>query len=153
MAAKLRHGANFAAVKSLHCRCLALLLGPALVLALPACQTPEDPTPPADLLPKARLVPLLADIQVLEARVETSRLPADSARALFLAEKKNLFWKREVSDSVFQRSYRYYGIHGKDLDEIYGAVIDTLGQREARLDPERAKKAAAEAKWSGQPAK
>ena len=114
-------------------RCLALLIP--LGLALPACQRPEDPPQPAHLLPKEKMVPLLADLHVLEARVETSRLPPDSARALFLTEQKTLFWQQEVTDSAFRRSYRYYGIHGKDLDGIYAAVIDTLKQRAAKLKP------------------
>ena len=109
-----------------------LLLAP-LLLALPACQRPEEPPRPADLLPKERMVLLLADLHLLEARVENSRLPPDSSRALYLTQQKDLLCKRAVSDSAFQRSYRYYGIHGKDLDDIYGAVIDTLGRREAKL--------------------
>ena len=132
---------------SLRRCCLALLLAP-LLLAVPACQRPDETPAPTDLLPKEKLVPLLADLHMLEARVETSRLPVDSARALYLSQQKDVFWKRAVTDSVFQRSYRYYSIHGKDLDEIYAAVIDTLGQREARLDPVKAAKAKAEAKWS-----
>ena len=115
-------------------RGLAPLL-PALLLALAACQRPEDPPRPADLLPKERMVPLLADLHQLEAEVENSRLPPDSARALFLAEQKNLFWQREVTDSTFQRSYRYYGIHGKDLPEVYQAVIDTLKERQKKFAP------------------
>lgn len=82
------------------------------------------------------MITLLADLHLLEARVENSRLSPDSARALYLINKKILFRKRIVTDSAFQRSYRYYGIHAKDLDDIYGAVIDTLGKREARLSPD-----------------
>ena len=106
-----------------------------LLRAAAACQRPEEPVPPADLLPKAQLIPLLADLHVLEARVENSRLSPDSSRALYVSEEKNLLWSHQVTDSVFRRSYRYYGIHGKDLDEVYGAVIDTLTQREAKLGP------------------
>jgi hypothetical protein len=113
---------------------LSLLLAP-LLLALPACDTPEVVPPPADLLPKEKMVPLMADLQELEARVESSRLSPDSARALFLAQQKNVLWKYEVTDSAFHRSYRYYGVHGKDLNDIYGAVIDTLHQRQAKLEP------------------
>ena len=133
MPAKLRLGSNFAAVKSFRRRCLGLL--PTLLLALPACQRPEEPPQPADLLPKEKMISLLADLHVLEARVESSRLQADSARALYLSQEKELLWKRSVTDSAFQRSYRYYFIHGKDLDDIYKAVIDTLGHREHKLDP------------------
>ena len=116
-----------------HC-CLGLLL-PSLLLALPACQRPEEAPLPADLLPKEKIVQLVVDLQVLEARVENSRLSADSSRALYLVNQKEIFWKNEVTDSAFQRSYRYYSIHGKDLDEIYGAAIDTLGRRELKLAP------------------
>nr|WP_262906074.1 DUF4296 domain-containing protein [Hymenobacter terricola] len=101
------------------------------------------------MLPKEKLIPLLADLHVLEARVENSRLPVDSSRALYQAQQKDLLWKRDITDSAFQRSYRYYSIHGKDLDAIYGAVIDTLTKREAHLDPKAAAAAEAEAKWSG----
>ena len=121
-------------MKTLRRCCLGLLLAPFL-LALPACDRPEDAPPPADLLPKDKMIRLLADLHVLEAQVETSRLNPDSARALFLTQKKALLWSREVSDSSFQRSYRYYGVHGKDLGEIYGAVIDTLNLRKERLGP------------------
>ena len=115
-------------------RGLAPLL-PALLLTLAACQRPEEPPLPVDLLSKERLVPLLADLHQLEAQVENSRLSPDSARALYLAEQKKLFWRRQVTDSALQRSYRYYGVHGKDLPEIYQTVIDTLKQRQNKLPP------------------
>ncbi len=105
----------------------------ALTLFLAACQRPENINPPADLLPREKLVNLLTEMHLLEARVENARLTPDSARALYLTQQKNLLWQASVSDSIFQRSYRYYSIHGKDLDEIYSAVIDTLGQREFRM--------------------
>ena len=120
-------------MKSFRRRCLGLLLVP-LLLVGPACERPEQPPQPAGLLPKEKMIPLLADLQVLEARVENSRLQPDSARALFLAQQKALFWQRDVTDSAFHRSYRYYGIHGKDLEEIYQAVIDTLNQRAAKIE-------------------
>jgi hypothetical protein len=115
-------------------RCCLGLLAP-LLLALPACDQPEIAPPPPNLVPKEKMVRLLADLHVLEARVESSRLNPDSARALFLAQQKALLWSREVSDSSFQRSYRYYGTHGKDLSEIYNGVIDTLAQRQFQLTP------------------
>ncbi|GAB3572494.1 hypothetical protein GCM10027345_03740 [Hymenobacter daeguensis] len=127
-----------------------------LPLALPACQTPENPPQPAGLLPKEKLVPLLADLHELEARVESSRLTTDSSRALFLAQQKALLWRHEVSDSAFHRSYRYYGVHGKDLHDIYAAVIDTLTARQHKLDPAAAARDSVEAankKWAGDGAK
>ena len=100
---------------------------------------------------KAKIIPLLADLHELEARVESSRVNPDSARALFLAQQKVLLWRYEVSDSAFHRSYRYYSVHGKDLHDIYAAVIDTLTARQHKLDPTAAAQdsvAAAAKKWS-----
>ena len=81
------------------------------------------------------MVPLLADLQQLEAQVENSRLAPDSARALFLAQQKNLLWRYQATDTTLQHSYRYYGSHGKDLSEIYQAVIDTLKGRQKKFAP------------------
>lgn len=115
--------------------CRPALLLPALLLTLAGCQRPEEALPPPDLLPKERLVAVLADLQQLEAQVESSRLAPDSARALFLAEQRAMHWRRQTTDSTLQRSYRYYGAHGKDLPEIYQAVIDTLKQRQKKYAP------------------
>jgi hypothetical protein len=140
-------------VKSFRRHYLGLLLAPLLLVAS-GCGRPEDPVPPTDLLAKEKLIPLLADMHQLEAQVESSRLTTDSARALFLAQQKALLWKREVSDSAFQRSYRYYSVHDKDLNDIYGAVIDTLRAREHRLDPAAAARDSVDTaakKWSTGP--
>ena len=107
----------------------------ALLLALPACQRPEETPQPADLLPKEQMVPLLADLQQLEAQVENSRRSPDSARALFLAQQKNLLWKWQTTDSALHHSYRYYGAHGKDLPDMYQAVVDTLKALQQKLSP------------------
>ncbi|MFD1469823.1 DUF4296 domain-containing protein [Hymenobacter caeli] len=114
-----------------------LALALALVLALPACQRPEDPLRPADLVPRPQLVAALVELHLLEARVENAAMKPDSARALFLAQQKSIFWSNQLTDSSFQHSVRYYGTHGKDLDDIYGAVIDSLEHRTHRLDPKR----------------
>ncbi|AMR25756.1 hypothetical protein A0257_00735 [Hymenobacter psoromatis] len=108
----------------------------ALGLLLAAgCGRPEQVPTPANLLPKEKMTTLLVQIHLLEARVETSRLPPDSARALFLSQQRDLMWRNGVSqtDSLFERSYRYYASHGKDLDEIYAGVIDSLSQREKKM--------------------
>lgn len=116
-----------------------------LLLAAPACQRPEEAPKPAGLIPRDKMVGLLADLHVLEARVENSRLMPDSARSLFLAQQKTLLKQRAVSDSAFHRSYRYYGIHGKDLNEIYQSVIDTLTKRAEKVEAAEARKRASQA--------
>ena len=135
---KLRPPGLFLGVK--YARLLArrpLLAACSLLLALLAgCATPEEVPPPANLLPKDKLVSLLVQLHVLEARVESSHLSPDSARALFQSQKSEILWKNNLpeADSALQRSYRYYAINRKDMDEIYAAVIDSLEHRETQLN-------------------
>lgn len=114
-------------------RAFALVLSLLLGVLFSGCQPADDVPPPQPLMPREQMVSLLADLHTLEAQVEAAGLAPDSARALYLKQQKSLFWRREVDDSVFQRSYRYYASHGKDLDEIYGSVIDTLAIRQVRV--------------------
>jgi hypothetical protein len=131
---------TFARVNSL--RRYLLLLTLSLLLALPACQRPEEPPRPASLLSKEQMKALLTGLHLLEARVDASHLSGDSARALYLTQQRDLFWQFETTDSVFQRSYRYYGVHGKDLDEIYQGVLDSLGSKEREFGQQSAPPAA-----------
>ncbi len=107
----------------------------ALLLAAPGCERPEQVPAPPHLLPKDQMVNLLVQIHLLEARVEDSRLTPDSARALYLSQQRELFWRNGVppNDSTFERSYHYYAIHKKDLDEIYAVVIDSLAARQKKM--------------------
>jgi hypothetical protein len=110
------------------------LLGAGLLLAA-SCGRPELVPPPTPLLSKPEVASLLIRFHVLEARVESSRLAPDSARALFLQQRRQILrhYKLAEADSAFERSYHYYSIHGKDLDEIYAAVIDSLTAREKKM--------------------
>ena len=115
---------NFARVKKLPI-CLLLFLG----LLASSCEQPELAVPPRQLMPKGQMVSTLIALHLLETRVDGARLPPDSARALYNELQKNLLWSQNISDSVFRQSYRYYAIHEKDLDDIYGQVIDSLSRR------------------------
>ena len=110
-----------------------LLLALPLLVTLGACQRPEDAPRPANLMPKDKMVSLLVSLHLLETRIDASQLSPDTARALYQTQQREIFRRAQTSDSTFQRSYRYYGIHGKDLDEIYQAVLDSLGGLERKL--------------------
>lgn len=123
----------FCVVNTLLSRAFPLVVSLLLSGLLSGCQTPEEVLPPQPLMPREQLVSLLADLHTLEARVEAAGLSPDSARALYLSQQKNILWRREVSDSLFQQSYRYYASHNKDLDEIYSLVVDTLAMRQVKV--------------------
>ncbi|QKG55968.1 DUF4296 domain-containing protein [Hymenobacter sp. BRD128] len=112
-----------------------LLLGVGLVLAAASCARPEQVLPPPNLLSKEEITSLLIQFHLLESRIESSRLAADSARALFQTMHDDVLWRHglKAADSSFERSYRYYAMHGKDLDGIYATVIDSLSAREKKM--------------------
>lgn len=120
----------FCAVKYLRSCAFPLCIS---LLLLGSCHHSEEMMPPQPLMPRQQMVSVLADLHLLEARVEAARLSPDSARALYLQQHKSVLWRRRVTDSVFQQSYRYYAGHGKDLDEIYATVIDTLAMRQVKV--------------------
>jgi hypothetical protein len=107
-----------------------------LLALLTSCGMPEEVKPPEQLLSKDELVSLLVQLHLLEARVESSRLSPDSARALFQQQKSEILRKNNVSekDSVLQRSFRFYAVNHKDMDEIYKVVIDSLERRATKLN-------------------
>ncbi len=92
-------------------------------------------TPPPNLIPKEKLTSLLIRLHLLEARVESSRLAPDSARALFQTQRTAILKHYQLSeaDSAFERSYHYYSVHNKDLDEIYAVIIDSLAARAKQM--------------------
>lgn len=115
-------------MKSLSIRALL-----ALSVLLAACQRPEEPVPPQKLLPKPDFARLLIELHVMESRVDAARLSRDSSVALFEQVKDSLLRSHQTTDSAFQQTYRYYSIHGKDLQEVYDVVIDSLNLRGVRL--------------------
>jgi hypothetical protein len=111
------------------------LPGLGLLLALAGCGRPEQVLPPPNLLSKQEMTSLLVQVHLLESQLEASRLAPDSARALFLSQERLLLRRHQIpeTDSAFERSYRYYSTHAKDLDEIYAGVIDTLMAKEKKM--------------------
>lgn len=112
---------------------ITLALGLATTLLLTQCDRPDDPAPPAKLLPRDEMVRLLIDLHLTEARVEAARMQPDSARVLFRQQAKDLYQRHHTDETTFEESMRYYAIHGKDLEEIYGTVVDSISMRQAQL--------------------
>ncbi|WP_167856689.1 DUF4296 domain-containing protein [Hymenobacter aquaticus] len=112
---------------------LPICLGLILSALLAGCQRPEEAVPPSNLLPKEKMIQMLVEVHLNESRVEAARLRADSSQALFNQLQKDMLWRHEVSDSTFWQSYRYYAVHEKDLDEMYGIVLDSLAMRKVKM--------------------
>lgn len=102
-------------------------------LALLGCQKQEDTTKPADMIPEAKMVQILADVHVMESLIESNISYPDTAVMVYNREHKNILKKHGVSNAQFTRSYNYYGSHLEEMDKLYEIVLDTLTAREAKL--------------------
>lgn len=103
-----------------------------LSLVVLSCGNSEDK--PIDLLSKAKMVDILIDIHILESEIQTLRLSKDSSQLLFNTFEKGVFERHEVNKEVYKRSFEYYLEDVKEMERIYGVVIDSLNYREKSSD-------------------
>lgn len=106
------------------CVVLSVLLGS-------ACdQAERDPA----ILSHEEMVKILTEIYLTEQKVNRLGLPRDSAESEFERFKKMVFKKKDISDSLFRKSFDYYMDRPKEMELIYTALVDSLGLMEQRFD-------------------
>ena len=100
-----------------------------LLLLLTACA--ESPKPPPGTLSKDRMINILIDIHVAEARAGGASLRSqDSSTVYYKVLENQVFKKHGVDSTTYYNSYRYYMHNVKEMDQIYAAVVDSLSLRE-----------------------
>ncbi|HSZ72513.1 MAG TPA: DUF4296 domain-containing protein [Cytophagaceae bacterium] len=82
-----------------------------------------------DIIPKEKMVSILADIHLAEGVVSSSELPKDTSLMLFTALEQQSLAKHGVTVEQFHKSYSWYTSHAKDYKELYAMVVDTLNVR------------------------
>jgi hypothetical protein len=75
---------------------------------------------------------LLSEIYIAEGKISRLGVSPDSAQKLYKVFREMVNERTGVSDSVFQRSFRYYRDRPKDMELIYSALVDSLNLREQR---------------------
>ncbi|NJO00762.1 MAG: DUF4296 domain-containing protein [Bacteroidia bacterium] len=105
-------------------------LGLILILGLAAaCQ--NETNKPDDVLAVDKMVNLLIDIHLAEARIEEQRFRnQDSAMMTYLALEEEVFARHQVDSATYKRSMAFYVSHMPLLDSIYQGVVDSLIYRE-----------------------
>jgi hypothetical protein len=100
-----------------------------LFLLLTACT--ESPKPPPGTLDKDRMINILIDIHIAEAKAGGASLRSqDSATVYYKVLEGDVFKKHGVDSTTYYNSYRYYMRNIKEMDQIYAAVVDSLSLRE-----------------------
>jgi hypothetical protein len=115
---ELRHSINTAGIFFL------------LSIVLASCFTKERP--PAGVLDKEEMVKVLAEIYLMEEKVNRLGLGSDSATIVFEKLKGKIFQKVGTEDSILRQSMSYYSERPKDMELIYTALVDSLNLREQR---------------------
>jgi hypothetical protein len=100
-----------------------LILG--LTLILSACGG-DEVEPPEHLVSKEEMIIFLIDLHLAEAKINTLAVPHDSAKLLYKHYERYLFEKHGLEDSAYYKSFQYYLHNLQTMDEIYGAVVDSL---------------------------
>jgi hypothetical protein len=105
---------------------LLLVIIPFLLLA---CSSGKDK--PDDVLSKDKMVNVLLDIHLAEARVSQARLPLDSSLNYYIFLENEIFQKHQIDSATYKKSMDYYTLHIRELDEIYESVLDSLNIKSA----------------------
>jgi len=92
--------------------------------------------PPEMVMGEEEMINYLIDLHLAEASIQNIRLQSDSAKIVFAAKEKFLFKTHNITDSIFVLSYNYYLQRPIKLEEIYGAVIDSISLRQSLLKEE-----------------
>ncbi|RTQ47733.1 DUF4296 domain-containing protein [Hymenobacter gummosus] len=112
---------------------ITLGLGLATTLLLTQCKQSDEAVPPTGLVPRETMVSLLIDLHLTEAQIEATRMRPDSAQVLYRQQAKQLYRRYNTTNENFEASMRYYAVHGKDLEQMYAAVVDSLNVRQGKL--------------------
>ncbi|WP_299821680.1 DUF4296 domain-containing protein [uncultured Pontibacter sp.] len=88
---------------------------------------------PADLVPRDKMVQILADIHIAEAQVESRVVYPDTALMAFTYQEREVFKKHGVTEQQFRDTYSYYKDNLKEMDALYEIIVDTLSLRETKL--------------------
>jgi hypothetical protein len=98
-----------------------------IIVLLSACQKNggqlETPT---NVLNEEQMVSFLIDLHMTEANISSMNFNRDSSMKIFNTIDESLYSKHQTSDTIVQKSLKYYAQNPEVYDRIYEAVIDSL---------------------------
>lgn len=112
-----------------------LIILSSFLLLVGCIKTKEAAQPPADLLAKEKMMDVLFDIQLIEARHQRRLIKkGEKLRDKSLGYYTALWEKHQVKEEQFKSSYDYYMETPDVMHEIWEEILDRLtkGQKEAQ---------------------
>ena len=102
------------------------------------CTAPEDKKPEG-LFAKERMVDILTEVHLAEARVTKLNLgDLDSSKIAYKHLESKILQKFKVDTAAYRSSYIFYASHPRDMEAIYLQVTKNL---EKKLSPKSLKHA------------
>ena len=93
------------------------------VLFLNACSSGDANE---NLISKDKMINILIDMHLAEAKVGQVKLPNDSSLQYYAYLQDEIFSTHGVDSVIYKKSMEYYSRNIIQLDEIYEAVLDSL---------------------------
>ncbi len=91
---------------------------------------------PADIIPRAKMIQLMADVQLVEAAIQLRNLGmTDSTKQLAYGYYKFTFEKYKVSANDFLKSYQYYQSNPELMELMYKDIITEISRKQAVFVP------------------
>ena len=105
-----------------------------IVLAFSSCSSDfEDTRVPDNLIEKKKMVEVMKEIVKLESHIQSTYPSVSEYNKTMLNSSDFLFKKLGVKEEDFQTSMDYYGMHQKQMKEIYNEVLDQLNSELGEL--------------------
>ncbi len=100
---------------------------------LSACSSKD--TPPDNVIEEGKMIQMLADIHIIEAKVsKIGLLSIDSSTLVAEHLKLQLYKRNQIDSATFNRSFKFYTTHPKVVERVYGSIIKELEKREKKKD-------------------
>ena len=98
-----------------------------VLLFLAACSSGKEL--PEGVLPEQRMVEILIELQIAEAKISNYQADPGVQLALFQDFEARILQEAGVDSTTYKNSYSYYLKDLERLNNIYTAVKDTLEKR------------------------
>ena len=120
-------------ILSMNGRLMNFVMAAMLLLPVSGCQQKDKDTRPEGLLPEDKVISVLREVYLVEARVAALAIPYDSSQKIFNLAEEGILEKHNVDPEVYKASMKYYFEHPDELSYIYEAAVDSLSLLERKL--------------------
>ncbi|MFZ1688555.1 MAG: DUF4296 domain-containing protein [Flavobacteriales bacterium] len=100
-------------------------------LVLTACSG-QEPAPPADLIQRDAFVQVLADVQMIEARINHEMVVDQRTDSPAQRYYEELYAERKITKDLYARTYQWYVEHPEQMKAVYEDVLVELGRRKEK---------------------